>query len=112
MAFRPLPCAVLLRNTGRQSPRIAMAEPLLVAPLFVNTQPNTRGSEAYIVMPLPALLRTVQLVTRMGGALSKRRFSLKPLAPAHSTMQFSMTQLVLALERKVSTRHCPGCFTY
>src|SRR5437899_12254738 len=108
MAFLPLPDAELLRNTGRQSARMARAEPLLVAPLSLKVQPNTRGSERNIVMPLPALARTVQLEMSTGGALSKRMFSLKPPAPAHSTMQFSMTLLVPAVEVKFSTFHCPG----
>src|ERR1051325_3017978 len=100
MAFRPLPCAVLLRSTGRQSPRIAIAEPLLVAPLSVNTQPNTRGSEEYIRRPFAPLLRMVQFVRSNGGALSKRMSDRKPPAaePADSTMQFSMMQFVLATE--------------
>src|ERR1041384_4008241 len=111
MAFRPLPDAELLRNTGRQSPRMAMADPRLVAPLSLKVQSKMRGSERNIVTPLPALARTVQLEMSTGGALSKRMFSLKPPAPAHSTMQFSITLLVPAVEVKLNTFHCPGCFT-
>src|SRR5215510_10491567 len=103
MAFAPLLCATLLRKIGKES--VCMLNAKLV--LLLNVQPTTRGSDVKIVMPLPALVRMMQLVTRMGGALSNRRFAPEPPAAdaAHSKMQFSNTVLVLAVQRMYKPRH-------
>src|ERR1041385_8881611 len=92
MAFLPLAEAVLLRNVGRQSARMARAKLVLLE----NVQPTTRGSELKKVMPFPAAPRTVQLVKSIGGALSQRMLTKRfppAVEPPYSIVQYSSTVL-------------------